>query len=143
MRTQPTAMDALVRQAGALAYVVMGGEPYFLLVTSRTRPDTWIFPKGHVEEGETTERCAQRELFEEAGVSGTVVTALGSVLAEVPTAGGLGAEVHYFLVLEERRVDPQEGRQREWLPYARARARLAYEGTRQMLDAAAVHLGLL
>ena len=143
MPAQPTAMKALVRQAGALAYVAMGGEPHFLLVTSRTRPDTWIFPKGHVEEGETTERCAQRELFEEAGVSGTVVTALGSVLAEMPTSGGFDAEVHYFLVLEEHRGDPQEGRQREWLPYARARARLGYEGTRRMLDAAAVHLGLL
>ena len=143
MQTQPAAMDALVPQAGALAYVVTGDEPYFLLVTSRSRPDTWVFPKGHIEEGETTERCAQRELLEEAGVAGTVVTALGSVLAEMPTATGLGAEVHYFLVLEERRGDPQEGRQREWLPYARARARLEYEGTRRMLDAAAAHLGLL
>ena len=143
MQTQPEAMDALVQQAGALAYVVVGGEPHFLLVTSRSRPDTWIFPKGHIEEGETTERCAQRELLEEAGVSGTVVRALGSVLAEIPTPVGLGAEVHYFLVLEERRGDPQEGRQREWLPYARARVRLGHEGIRQMLDTAAVHLGLL
>lgn len=136
-------MDPVVRQAGALAYVVVAGEPRFLLVTSRRRPDMWIFPKGHLEEGETTEGCAQRELLEEAGVSGTVVATLGSVLAEVPTAGGFGAEVHYYLVLEQRRGDPQEGRRREWLPYARARARLTSEGTRQVLDAAAVHLGLL
>ena len=136
-------MDAPVQQAGALAYVVVGGEPNFLVVTSRRRPDIWIFPKGHVEQGETTEGCARRELLEEAGVSGTVVAALGSVLAEIPTAGGLGAVVHYFLVLEECRGGPQEGRQREWLPYARARARLTYRDTRQMLDAAAVYLGLL
>jgi len=142
MQTGPVAMNALVQQAGALAYVVVGSEPHFLLVTSRRRADTWIFPKGHLEGDESAEGCARRELFEEAGVSGTIVTALGSVRAEIPTAGGLGAEVHYFLVLEERRGDPQEGRQREWLPYARARARLAYDGARQVLDAAAVHLGL-
>jgi 8-oxo-dGTP pyrophosphatase MutT (NUDIX family) len=133
----------MIQQAGALAYLVVDGEPHFLLVTSRRRPDAWIFPKGHMEEGETSQGCAERELLEEAGVSGTVVTPLGSVVADLTTATGVSAEVHYFLVLEERRGQPQEGRQREWLPYAHARARLAYEGTRQVLDYAAAHLGLL
>jgi 8-oxo-dGTP pyrophosphatase MutT (NUDIX family) len=132
-----------VQQAGALAYVIVDGQPRFLLVTSRRWPDAWIFPKGHVEHGETAEDCAQRELFEEAGVSGSVVASLGSVVADMTTATGASAEVHYFLIREERRGDPQEGRRREWLPYPPARARLAYESTRQMLDAAAIHLGLL
>jgi 8-oxo-dGTP pyrophosphatase MutT (NUDIX family) len=133
----------MVHQGGALAYVVVEGEPRFLLITSRRRPDAWIFPKGHIEDDESAEICAQRELLEEAGVSGTVVTALGSVIADLTTATGASAEVHYFLVLEEQRGAAQEGRRREWLPYSRARARLAYDGTRQVLDAAAIHLGLL
>ncbi len=144
METLPAAAtDTAVRQAGAVAYVVVAGDPHFLLVTSRRRPDAWIFPKGHIEDGESGSRCAQRELLEEAGVSGTVLVALGSIVAEVAAAGGTRTQVHYFLVQEDARGDAQEGRRREWLPYARARARLTYESTRPILDAAARHLGVM
>lgn len=31
--------------------------------------DRWTIPKGHIEEGETAQQTAQREIFEEAGLS--------------------------------------------------------------------------
>lgn len=31
--------------------------------------DRWTIPKGHIEEGETAEQTAKREIFEEAGLS--------------------------------------------------------------------------
>lgn len=31
--------------------------------------DRWTIPKGHIEEGETAQQAAQREIFEEAGLS--------------------------------------------------------------------------
>ena len=44
---------AKFKQAGAI--VVRAGKtgPRILLVTARRNPNNWIFPKGHVESGET------------------------------------------------------------------------------------------
>lgn len=50
-----------------------------LLISSRKHPDVWIFPKGTVEKREAAEAAAVREAFEEAGVRGRVVRALGEV----------------------------------------------------------------
>ena len=57
-----------VQQAGAIAARVRGDDTEFLLVTARKQPDEWIFPKGHIERGETPEDAALRELEEEAAV---------------------------------------------------------------------------
>ncbi|HET7230676.1 MAG TPA: NUDIX domain-containing protein, partial [Longimicrobium sp.] len=55
--------------AGIVLFHVNGGERRYLLVRSAlTRRPIWEFPKGGVEEGETDEIAAERELQEEAGV---------------------------------------------------------------------------
>ena len=36
-------------------------------VSSQYGPGLWGFPAGHIEEGESPEECAERELFEEIG----------------------------------------------------------------------------
>lgn len=57
-------------QVAAACYRRNGGAVEFLLI--RTSGRRWMFPKGGVEPGETPARAAQREAFEEAGVSGNV-----------------------------------------------------------------------
>jgi bis(5'-nucleosidyl)-tetraphosphatase len=55
--------------AGIVLYRAQGGERRYLLVRSAlTRRPIWEFPKGGVEEGETDEIAAERELREEAGL---------------------------------------------------------------------------
>ncbi|MGH3610418.1 MAG: NUDIX domain-containing protein, partial [Pseudonocardiaceae bacterium] len=50
----------------------------------------WSLPKGHVEDGETAEQAAVREVAEETGIDSAVMAALGSI--------------DYWFVAEDRRV---------------------------------------
>lgn len=48
-----------------------------LLIQSSLTPEIWIFPKGGVEEGETSRQAAARETVEESGVTGLIGPKLG------------------------------------------------------------------
>lgn len=70
----------------------------------RNRKDTlWFFPKGHVEQGETDEDAARREILEEAGIAGLeLIDDLGSyVRPRIFKDGTYSAaelkEIHMFL----------------------------------------------
>ena len=68
-----------VPQAGAIAFKIVDDSPLILLVRAKKTPDDWIFPKGHIELGETAEETAARELAEEAGVRAEPNVHRGSV----------------------------------------------------------------
>jgi 8-oxo-dGTP pyrophosphatase MutT (NUDIX family) len=53
----------------------------------------WCLPKGHLEQGETLEQAAIREIAEETGIQGRVVDRLGTI--------------HYWFSVEGRRVHKQ------------------------------------
>ncbi len=50
----------------------------------------WSLPKGHIEEGETPEQTAVREVAEETGISSTVLRPLGTI--------------DYWFVADNRRI---------------------------------------
>src|SRR6266498_2791951 len=68
----------LIEQAGAIVVRRINGASHVLLVRGSRPPRPWVFPKGHIEPGETAEAAAQRELREEAGVIGSLITRVGN-----------------------------------------------------------------
>ena len=74
-----------------------------------------------------------RELGEEAGVEGEIVSAVGST--EFVAAGG-PVHVIFFLTRFLRSVPAAEDRAVSWSAYADARARLPFHNTRALLRTA-------
>jgi 8-oxo-dGTP diphosphatase len=58
------------RNPAPAAGVILAPDRNVLLVKRRyaPRPGAWCLPAGFIEYGETPERCARRELFEETGI---------------------------------------------------------------------------
>ena len=123
-----------VPQAGAIAMRTTGGATEALIVRAKKDPSQWVFPKGHIEPGETAADAAVRELAEEAGVSGMIIQRVG---VSAFRSGAEQVEVTYFLVRFVRRVSPSEERAIAWLPLEDARERLSFDDARRLLDQAA------
>jgi 8-oxo-dGTP pyrophosphatase MutT (NUDIX family) len=128
-----------VQQAGALAYRLVGSEPRFLLVTSRSGAGEWIFPKGHLEPGEAPAAAAIRELREEAGVEGRALMPLGTLRFR---SGDEDVEVSYFLVEASTPGQGSEGRELRWLPLKKAIELASHADAKELLRSAARKLGL-
>lgn len=122
-----------IHQAGAVA-VRLGDKPRYLLVRAKLHPDHWLFPKGHVDEGETAEAAAVRELAEEAGVAGRVLAPLGS---SGYAFEGRRIEVQYFFVEPTGRAGAGEPeRDPTWLSYDAAVKRIVFVDLHVILEAA-------
>jgi len=101
-----------------------------LLVSSKKEPGHWIFPKGHVERGETADEAALRETEEEAGVEGELLGPVGALEFDW---GRKRYRVEYFLIRATSETARTDGRQKVWLPFDDALARLSYDDTRRLL----------
>ncbi len=108
----------------------------FLLVTARRQPGQWVFPKGHIEAGETPEQAAVREVQEEAGVDARIGPPIGAT--EYKTARGV-IRAQFYLMEFVREGAPGEDRRRAWLTADEAQRALLYEDAR-LLIARAVEL---
>ena len=122
-----------IAQAGAVVVRLDGAEPQYLLVKARRDPRVWIFPKGHIEDGETAEETALREAQEEAGVLGRIIAPLGALEFE----SGIGPlHVEYFLVELLGDAGWSEQRPFVWGTYDETRERIPFDSARGLLTKA-------
>ena len=117
--------------------VRQGKTPRFLLVTSRRTPTRWIFPKGHIEPGESVIDAALRELEEEAGVTGKPIRTLDALRFR---SGDEEVEVRYVLVAATNDGEEREGRRLKWLKLNDALEALSHDESRALLKKAARHV---
>ena len=59
-----------IYEAGAIVFRSKNDQIQILLIRSKKDPSKFVFPKGHIERGETEEETSKRELLEEAGIEG-------------------------------------------------------------------------
>lgn len=86
-RRKPSIQE-IVREPTAGGIVFRHGEKGVEILLIQDAKDRWTIPKGHIEEGETAQQTARREIGEEAG------------LKEVDILGWLG-KIHF----RYRRID--------------------------------------
>lgn len=129
--------------AGGLVVDSTGATPRAALIGRLDRRGhlLWSLPKGHLEEGETAEDAAVREVQEETGISGRVVAPLGSIdYWFVAEDRRIHKTVHHFLLEAfggELSDEDVEVTAVAWVPLDEVRSRLAYDGERRLVDTAA------
>jgi ADP-ribose pyrophosphatase YjhB (NUDIX family) len=116
---------------------------------AKARPEGTVFalPKGGVDEGETPEQSADREVFEETGVRGTRLFRLTTIrYLYVRSWGGrerVSKAVSFYLFLYASgrlgQIHPDmrdEVRRAFWFPLDKAHRKLTYRGEREVLKMA-------
>ncbi|MDP6461454.1 MAG: NUDIX domain-containing protein [Gemmatimonadota bacterium] len=131
--------------AGGVIYRADEDAPMVALTRSRRGP-VWVLPKGRIEEGETTEEAALREVREETGLLGRIVRPLSVIRYTYKSRDDddrrgmtIHKTVHFFLLefVEGRTEDhDHEVLEVKWFPLGLGGRILFHAGEREVLAAA-------
>ncbi len=98
----------------------------------------WSLPKGHIEQGETPEIAAAREVAEETGIRGRVVATLGTIAFWfILDDRRVHKTVHHYLLLAEGgelSAEDIEVSEVAWIPLPHLAGRLAYADERRLVE---------
>ena len=129
-------ISMLETSAGAIVYTLIDDEPNYLLI--KDFHNNWGFPKGHLENMETLEQAAIREIKEEVGIDITLNTQFKEELNYV-MPNGVDKKSVYFLGLFDNQVPDkqlEEVQEIKILPYLEARDLLTFDSMKEVLDKA-------
>src|SRR5262245_52863542 len=118
---------------GGVVFRLTSEGPRYLLVEASGTRDRWVFPKGHVEDGETAAAAALREVWEEAGVRARTIRRLQRV--EQKKEGDWISVVYYLMAYSGRKTALEDRRVR-WLSFDEAIDKLDLGKSRRVLRSA-------
>lgn len=128
--TTSSSRNSAITHGGGIVVRRTSLDAEYLLVTAKQDSHMWIFPKGHVESGETLDQAALREVKEEAGVVATIVGPVG--VLDLPNQQRLAI----FLMRYVSEVGRGERRAIRWHTFEQAMAQLTFEESRRALKQA-------
>lgn len=133
--------------SGGIVYRRHRGVTEVALIRVRNR---WCLPKGQVEEGEAVQETALREVREETGLQGKVVSKLGDITYWYTNKTKEGEPIRifkrvYFYLIRYLKGDVRrhddEVEEACWLPIEEAMKKLSYPTERETMRKAMILLG--
>ena len=137
--------------AGGLVVDRSGATPVGAVIARLNRAGRveWCLPKGHLEAGETPEMAAVREIEEETGIRGAIVSLLGTIDYWFSVEDRrIHKHVHHYLLTAEGGTlniegDPDhEAIDAAWVPLDQLGTKLAFPNERRLAREATVRLGM-
>lgn len=122
---------------GAVVFRRIAGEVRYLLIKNK-RSANWGFPKGHIENGETKEDTAKREVLEETGIRINIIPGFIST-SEYTIQGKVEKSVSIFVASTtdtQTKIQQEEIEDYIWLNYSKAIKTLKFENDRSILERA-------
>ncbi|HEX3873615.1 MAG TPA: NUDIX domain-containing protein [Solirubrobacteraceae bacterium] len=120
--------------------VLRDGSEVLVIVPTRRAADgqrVLALPKGHLDDAETAEQAAAREVREEGGVDADLVSHLGDVRYWYRRKGRSVPKRVRFFLFHYRSGDPadhdDEVEEARWMDLTEASTALSYEGEREMV----------
>ncbi|MDL2400275.1 NUDIX hydrolase [Rhizobium mayense] len=136
LEPEPDVERPIVAQAAAICLTASAPDaPHVVLVRSR-RTGRWGLPKGGIEPGEVSSWAAQREAFEEAGVTGIVCSRPIGHFAYEKEGSCTRYEVAVHVLLNDllaNHYPEQQMRERGYFPLAEAIDLITHPQVRRIL----------
>ena len=126
--------DWIYNQSGVIPFRREEGDVQILLITSRSRK-RWVIPKGIVEPELSAQESAQKEAFEEAGITGKIINGMVGKYTYKKWGGTCTVRV-FLLEVEEIFDDWPEAffRTREWTSVEEASDRVEEKELKKIIQ---------
>lgn len=125
------------KSCGAIVYRKSHGNTEILLI-KHVNSGHWSFPKGHMEEGETEEETALREIKEETGIDVLLDTSFRETVSYYPRKDTQKMVVYFIGRAKNTQFTPQEEEiaQIRWVEIGHATQILSYENDKTIVHRA-------
>jgi 8-oxo-dGTP pyrophosphatase MutT (NUDIX family) len=128
------APDDLIRAAGGVVYRTLDNGQIELACIFRVARGDWTFPKGKLDEGETFEQAAVREVQEEIGMHCHIERFIGTT-NYIHRKGKPKICAYYLMAVNKGEFAPnEEVDELVWLPLDQVRGHLTHERDQELFD---------